>query len=84
MQNSSDVLISCISDNSKATTTFAERAEEIDCTVGKVENEITQIAKVVSGVEDRIKQGNIHSNQLQKKVEKMQKMVISIYYMIIL
>ncbi|MDY3827707.1 MAG: methyl-accepting chemotaxis protein [Clostridium sp.] len=75
MQNSSDVLISCISDNSKATTTFAERAEEIDCTVGKVENEITQIAKVVSGVEDRIKQGNIHSNQLQKKVEKMQKMV---------
>lgn len=74
MQDSSDVLISCISDNSKATTTFAERAEEIDCTVGKVENEIVEIAKVVSEVEERIKQGNVHSSQLLDKVEQMQQL----------
>lgn len=74
MEDSSNVLISCISDNSKATTTFAERAEEIDCTVGKVDNEIVKIAKVVSEVEERIKQGNIHSNQLLNKVEQMQQL----------
>lgn len=74
MQDSSDVLISCISDNSKATTTFAERAEEIDCTVDKVDREIVEIAKVVSEVEERIKQGNIHSSQLMDKVKQMQQL----------
>ena len=74
MQDSSDVLISCISDNSKATTSFAERAEEIDCTVGKVDREIVEIAKVVSDVEERIKQGNIHSSQLMDKVKQMQQL----------
>lgn len=74
MQDSSDVLISCISDNSKATTTFAERAEEIDCTVGKVDEEIVEIARVVSEVGERIQQGNIHSSQLMKKVEQMQEL----------
>lgn len=74
MQNSSDVLISCISDNSKATTTFAERAEEIDDAVGKVDQEIIEIAKVVSEVGDRIKEGNVHSGQLLTKVERMQQL----------
>lgn len=74
MQDSSDVLISCISDNSKATTTFAERAEEIDSTVGKVDHEIVEISKVVSDVGNRIKQGNMHSSQLLEKVEQMQQL----------
>lgn len=74
MQDSSDVLISCISDNSKATTAFAERSEQIDSTVGKVEQEISEIGKVVSEVEERIKQGNLHSSYLLDKVEQMQKL----------
>lgn len=74
MQDSSGVLISCISDNSKATTTFAERAEEIDGTVGKVDQEIVEIAKVVSDVGERIQQGNLHSGQLLEKVEQMQQL----------
>ena len=74
MQDSSDVLISCISDNSKVTTTFAQRAEQIDSTVGNVEHEIVEIGKVVSEVEERIKQGNLHSSYLLNKVEQMQKL----------
>ena len=74
MQDSSKVLISCISDNSKASTAFAERAEEINFTVEKVDQEIVEIAKVVSEVEERIKQGNIHSGQLLGKVEQMQQL----------
>ncbi len=74
MQNSSNVLISCISDNAQATTAFAERAEEINCAVDKVDTEIVEIAKVVSGVEERIKQGNAHSGQLLHKVEQMQEL----------
>lgn len=77
MQDSSNVLISCISDNSKATTTFAERAEEIDCTVSKVEVEISEISKVVSDVEKRINQGNSHSGMLLDKVEQMQHLASS-------
>ncbi|MBO5278611.1 MAG: methyl-accepting chemotaxis protein [Lachnospiraceae bacterium] len=74
MQDSSSVLISCISDNSQATTAFAERAEEIDCTVSKVDQEIVEMERVVSEVEKRIKQGNIHSGQLLDKVEQMQQL----------
>ena len=74
MQDSSKVLIACISDNSKASTAFAERAEEINFTVEKVDQEIVEIAKVVSEVEERIKQGNIHSGQLLGKVEQMQQL----------
>lgn len=77
MQNSSNVLISCISDNSKATTSFAERTEEIDCTIGKVDHEMVEIAKVVSEVEERIKIGNEHSGQLLEKVEQMQQLANS-------
>ena len=74
MQDSSKVLISCVADNSKATTTFAEHTEEINSTVAKVEQEIVGISEVVSEVEERIKQGNIHSTQLLNKVEQMQQL----------
>ena len=74
MEKSSEVLISCIQDNSKATTVFAQRSEEINCTVDKVDSEIVEIAKEVSAVEERIKQGNIHSSELLDKVQQMQQL----------
>lgn len=74
MQNSSDVLISCVSDNSMATTTFAEHTESINNMVVKVDHEIAEIVKVVSEVEKRIEQGNVHSSQLLNKVEQMQEL----------
>ncbi|MCI6553123.1 MAG: methyl-accepting chemotaxis protein [Lachnospiraceae bacterium] len=74
MQNSSDVLISCVADNSKATTAFAEHTESIDNTVVKVDQEIAEIVKVVSAVEEQIEQGNIHSGQLLDKVGQMQEL----------
>lgn len=58
MQNSSDVLNARVSDNSEATTTFAEHTEAINNTVVKVYQEITKITKVVSAVEERINEGN--------------------------
>ncbi|MDE6981938.1 MAG: hypothetical protein K2P60_11150, partial [Lachnospiraceae bacterium] len=39
-----------------------------------MDQEIAEIVTVVSEVEERIKQGNIHSNQLLNKVEEMQQM----------
>lgn len=74
MQNSSNTLISCVSDNSRATTVFAKHTEAIHNTVAKVDHEIAEIAKVVSGVEERVQQGNVHSNQLLNKVEQMQQL----------
>lgn len=74
MQDSSDVLISCVTDNSRITTTFAEHTEEINNTVARVDQEIADIAIAVSEVENRIKQGDSHSNQLLKKVEEMQQL----------
>lgn len=50
MRNSSDVLISCVSDNSKATATFAEHTEQINIAVAKVDEEVGEIAQVVSEV----------------------------------
>lgn len=74
MENSSDILVSCIEDNSKTTTVFAEHSEEIHNTIIKVDDEIAEISKAVSEVEERIQQGNIHSTQLLNKVEEMQKL----------
>lgn len=74
MQDSSDVLIACVADNSKATTTFAEHTEEINNTVNKVDQEVSSISKVVFEIEERIKQGNIHSNELLNKVKEMQQL----------
>lgn len=74
MENSSDILVSCVEDNSKTTTVFAEHSEEIHNTIIKVDDEIAEISKAVSEVEERIQQGNIHSTQLLNKVEEMQKL----------
>lgn len=74
MQNSSHVLLSCVSENSKATTAFAEHTEEINETVGRVEQQMESITKVVSEVEERIGQGNTQSRRLLEKVEKMQQL----------
>lgn len=74
IQDSSHILISCVTDNSSATTAFAEHTEAISSTVMKVDQEIVGIVSVVSEVEERIKQGNLHSNQLLNKVEEMQKL----------
>lgn len=74
MQNSSDVLISCVTENSKATAAFANHTEEINQTVAKVDEEIGEITKVVAEVEQRIEEGNTHSSQLMDKVEQMQKL----------
>lgn len=73
MQDSSNILLACVSENSKATTSFAEHSEEINYAVDKVDAELVEITKVVSSVEERINQGNKHSNELLKKVENMQK-----------
>ncbi|MDE6951865.1 MAG: methyl-accepting chemotaxis protein [Lachnospiraceae bacterium] len=72
MRNSSDVLISCVSDNSKATATFAEHTEQINIAVAKVDEEVGEIAQVVSEVEQQIKEGSLQGTELLGKVEKMQ------------
>ena len=77
MQNSSDILISCINDNSTATTTYAKRAEEIDTTVREVAKEITIMTDVVSNVEEKITHGNEHSAQLLSKIEQMHHLAAS-------
>ncbi len=74
MQESSDVLISCVSDHSRTTGAFAQHTEEINHTVGRVGQEITGIMKVVQDAEDKIRQGNAHSSQLLRKVERMQQL----------
>lgn len=74
MQDSSVDLISSVGDNSKATTMFAKHAEEINETVEKVGQEMGEMTKAVAEVEERIKQGNAHSNQLLTKVEQMQQL----------
>lgn len=42
-----------------------------------VEHEMVEISKVVSGVEEKIRQGNLHSSQLLEKVKKMQQLANS-------
>lgn len=74
MQSSSNVLISCVSDNSQATTTFAKHTESINTTVNHVDQEISKIARVVSDVDGRIEQGNEYSSQLLEKVGQMQQL----------
>ena len=77
MQESSEVLISCVADNSKATTTFAKHTEQINVAVAKVEQEVEEIAGVVSGVEQQVKEGSMHGTELLSKVEEMQRMADS-------
>ena len=74
MQDSSNILISCVSDNSRAVTTFAQHTEQINDTVTKVDQEMEDIAEVVSGVGKQIKEGSIRGNQLLSEVERMQQL----------
>ena len=73
MQDSSQVLITCVSDNSKATTTFAEHTEDVNEAVRKVDDEVRQISHVVSDVEQKIQRGNDHSSMLLSQIEDMQR-----------
>lgn len=77
MQDSSKVLLKCVSDNSKATTLFAEHTEEVNEAVSKVDHEVAEIVHVVTTVEERIQQGNQHSGELLEKVDQMQKLANS-------
>ncbi len=77
MQDSSGVLVKCVSDNSKATTLFAEHTEEVNAAVSKVDHEVGKIAHAVSEVEERISRGNQHSSELLEKVDQMQKLANS-------
>ncbi|QNU68669.1 methyl-accepting chemotaxis protein [Ruminiclostridium herbifermentans] len=72
IQDSSEVLLECVSDNAKATSLFAEHTEEVNAAVSKVDHEVAEVAHVVSGVEERIRQGNLHSSTLLEKVAQMQ------------
>ena len=74
MKDSSDILISCVTDTSQATALFAEHAEDINGTIVRVDQEITQMEQVVSGVEEQIRQGNQHSSQLLEQVKQMQQL----------
>lgn len=74
MQDSARILLECVSDNSKATTLFAQHTEEVNYAVAKVDHEVAEIAHVVSTVEERIRQGNQHSGELLEKVGQMQKL----------
>lgn len=77
MQDSSKVLLECVSDNSKATTLFAEHTEEVNEAISKVDHEVAEISHVVSTVEERIHQGNQQSDELQNKVDQMHKLANS-------
>ena len=61
-----------MADNSKSTQTFAEHSEDINATVNDVGQQISEMTMVVSDIEERIRQGNVHSSELLQKVEKMQ------------
>lgn len=72
MHNSSSILVSCVTDNSTATTMFAEHSETIDHTMLQVDQEIAKITNVVSDIEQKIEKGDVHSRELLDKVDKMQ------------
>jgi len=72
MKDSSDVLISCVSDNSKATSEFAEHTSEVNCTVDRVREEVSEINTIVSNVENKIKDGDLNSKLLLDKISRMQ------------
>lgn len=74
MQDSSGVLVECVSDNSKATTLFAKHTEEVNAAISKVAHEVAEITHVASAVEERISQGNQHSDELLEKVDQMQQL----------
>lgn len=72
MKNSSDVLISCVSDNSKATTSYAKHAEEVNTAVRKVDLDVAEISTAVEAIGGKINDSRAHSEQLLKRIESMQ------------
>lgn len=77
MSDSSKVLIQCVEENSDTTEGFAKHTTAITDTVKRVDNEVTQIAKVVSVVEAGIQTGTERSSELSEKVLKMKEYVSS-------
>ena len=71
MSNSSGVLIQCVEENALATEQFAEHTDRINETVKSVDEGVSEIAGVVSQVEDQIRVGNSKSNELIANVERM-------------
>ena len=74
MTDSSEILLSCVSENSAATTQFAEHAELIAGTITRVDDEVAEIAGVVSQVESKIHEGKVNSDNLLDKVTELQGM----------
>lgn len=74
MTASSALLLQCVEDNSCATTDFADHAEAINQTVQNVDGQVTEIAQVVSEVENKIHTGTDRSNLLLEKVSSMQQL----------
>lgn len=77
MQDSSETLLSCVSENSKATQEFAAHTEEINLTVSNVGSQIDEMTTVVSEIEKRIQDGSRHSSALLEKVKNMQELTDS-------
>ncbi len=71
MTDSSGVLIQCVEDNSDTTEQFARHTESITDAVKKVDNEVGEIAEVVSQVEAKIQVGTERSSDLSEKVSQM-------------
>lgn len=74
MTDSSAVLLQCVEDNSSATTDFADHAESINQTVQNVDGQVTEIAQVVTEVENKIRTGTDRSSLLLEKVSGMQQL----------
>lgn len=72
MKNSSEVLISCVTDNSMATTSFAKHAETVNDTVNKVDSDVADISDAVEKIGVKINDSKIQSEQLLDRIESMQ------------
>ena len=72
MTDSSEVLLSCVAENSTATAQFAEHTEKIANTITHVDDEVAEIAGVVSQVEGKIHEGKNSSDSLLVKVTELQ------------
>lgn len=72
MTDSSEVLLSCVSENSVATKQFAEHAGVVAETITRVDDEVAEIAGVVSQVESKIHEGKENSENLLGKISKLQ------------
>lgn len=72
MQDSAQVLLGCVSDNSQATTKFANYTESISDAMEQVTLKVENINKVVEDVEKRIQKGNSRSDELLERIQVMQ------------